>query len=73
MKLQNAQGTFQEKMNFIYIVFIADFSVDYWNYFLIYSNRKEEQARHLRLALKQLRETQLFLGKNEYELVTSKT
>lgn len=73
MGLRNAPATFQALMNSIYYDVIDDLLVVYLDDLLIYSNSKEEHIRHLRLVLQRLKDNQLFLGKNKYELMTSET
>lgn len=73
MGLRNAPATFQALMNSIFRDCIDDFVVIYLDDILIFSASKEEHLKHLRIILTRLKEHQLYVGSNKFELMTEET
>lgn len=73
MGLRNAPATFQALLNSIFRDYIDEFLVVYLDDILIFSDTKVDHIRHLRIVLTRLREHELYLGSNKYELLREET
>lgn len=73
MGLRNAPATFQALMNSIFRDCIDDFLVIYLDDILIFSNNREDHLEHLKLVLSRLRDHQLYVGNDKFELMTTET
>lgn len=73
MGLRNSPATFQALMNSIFGDCIDDFIVIYLDDILIFSDTREDHLKHLRIVLTRLKEHQLYVGKNKYEMMKTET
>lgn len=73
MGLKKAPDAFQAPMNSIFRDCIDDFIVVYLDDILIFSETKDEHLKHLRIVLSRLREQELYVGNNKFELMKSGT
>lgn len=73
MGLRNAPATFQALMNSIFRDCIDDFIVVYMDDILIFSESRDDHLKHLRIVLSRLRDHQLYVGRQKYELMTEET
>lgn len=73
MGLRNAPANFQALMNSIFFDVIDKCLVVYLEDILINSDSRDEHLMHLRTVLQRLKENKLFVGANNYKLMTRET
>lgn len=73
MGLRNAPATFPSLMNSIFREYIDEFIVIYLDGVLVFSDSKEEHLCHLRIVLTGLRDKELYVASNMYELAKEET
>lgn len=73
MGLRNAPETFQTLMNSIVFDCIYEFVVVDLDDLLVFSNYKSDHLHHLRTVLSRLKDNELYVGKNKYELYKTNT
>lgn len=73
MGLRNAPATFQALMNAIFRDCIDEFVVIYLDDILIFSDKRDEHLKHLRIVLTRLKEHELYVGQKKVELMKTET
>ncbi len=66
-RLYNTPGTFQSYINKILHEYLDKFYSTYLNNILIYSDTEEEYLEYIKIILKKLRKTELYLNIKKYE------
>lgn len=73
MELRNAPATCQALMNPIFRYCIDEFMVVYLDDILIFSESRKYRLNHLRIVLTRIKEHQLYLGSNKFEIMKEET
>lgn len=71
--LRNAPATFRALMNSIFYDYIDDFLVNYLDDLLIYGQSTEKHIMHLCKVLSRVRDNELCVGKDRWELLRDET